>query len=75
MERELWRILYRLARELDKPWGEWRYATADVIAAYFWAVVHDRPTRWAVDPRHWPDDLRPGFAAATKHNKPPIAAA
>ncbi len=61
MERELWRILYRLARELDKPWGEWRYATADVIAAYFWAVVHDRPTRWAVDPRHWPDDLRPAL--------------
>ena len=49
MERELWRILYHLTRELDKPWGEWRYATADVLAAYFWAVVHDRPTQWAVD--------------------------
>jgi hypothetical protein len=59
MERELWTILYRLTRELDKPWGEWRYATADVLAAYFWAVVHDRPTRWAADPRHWPNDLRP----------------
>ena len=22
MERELWKILYRLARELDRPWGE-----------------------------------------------------
>lgn len=61
MERELWRILYRLTRELDKPWGEWRYTTADVLAAYFWAVVHDRPTRWAADPKHWPNDLRPAL--------------
>ncbi len=61
MERELWRILYHLTRESDKPWGEWRYATADVLAAYFWAVVHDRPTRWAADPKHWPDDLRPAL--------------
>jgi hypothetical protein len=59
MDRELWRILYRLTRELDKPWGEWRYATADVLAAYFWAVVHDRPTSWAADLNNWPDDLRP----------------
>jgi hypothetical protein len=59
MERELWRILYRLTLELDRPWGEWRYATADVLAAYFWAVLHDRPTKWAADPKQWPDDLRP----------------
>jgi len=59
MERELWKILYRLTRELDRPWGEWRYATADVLAAYFWAVVHDRPTSWAADPMNWPNDLRP----------------
>jgi hypothetical protein len=61
MDRELWKILYRLTRELDKPWGEWRYATADVLAAYFWAVVHDRPTSWAADLKNWPDDLRPGL--------------
>ena len=36
---------------LCKPWGEWRYASADLLAAYFWAVVHDRPTRWAADKR------------------------
>lgn len=59
MERELWRILYHLTRQLDNPWGEWRYSTADVLAAYFWAVAHDRPTGWAADPKHWPDDLRP----------------
>jgi hypothetical protein len=53
--------MYRLALELDNPWGDWRYATADVLAAYFWAVLHDRPTKWAADPRQWPDDLRPAL--------------
>jgi hypothetical protein len=59
MERELWRILYLLAKKLDSPWGAWRYSTAEVLGAYFWAVVHDRPTSWAADPKQWPDDLRP----------------
>jgi hypothetical protein len=59
MERELWKILYRLARELDRPWGSWKYSTADVLAAYFWAVLHDRPTSWAANPKQWPDELRP----------------
>jgi hypothetical protein len=61
MERELWRILYVLAKKLDNPWGGWRYSTADVVGAYFWAVVHDRPTSWAADPQQWPDDLRPAL--------------
>jgi hypothetical protein len=52
MERELWKIVYRLTWELGKPWGDWLYATADVIVVYFWAVLHDRPTKWAADPRH-----------------------
>ena len=59
MERELWRSLYLLAKALDKPWGGWRYSTAEVLGAYFWAVVHDRPTSWATRPEEWPDDLRP----------------
>lgn len=61
MERELWKVLYLLARQLDTPWGWWRYSTADVLAVYFWAVVHDRPTSWAADPKHWPEDLRPAM--------------
>jgi hypothetical protein len=59
MERELWKALYALAVRLDKPWGSWRYSTAEVLAIYFWAVVHDRPTSWAADPDEWPEDLRP----------------
>ena len=61
MERELWRALYALAVRLDKPWGRWRYTTADVVAVYFWAAVHDRPTSWAIDPSQWPEDLRPAW--------------
>ena len=61
MERELWKALYWLLRAADKPWGDWQYSTSDVLAAYFWAVVHDRPTKWAADPRQWPDDLRPAL--------------
>jgi hypothetical protein len=59
MERELWRLLYLLVRKFDSGWGGWRYSTADILGAYFWAVVHDRPTSWAADLRQWPDDLRP----------------
>jgi Transposase DDE domain len=64
MERELWKALYLLAAELDKPWGHWRYSTADVVGVYFWAVVHDRPTSWAANPEEWPDDLRPDLLPA-----------
>ena len=59
MERELWKLLYVLAQEVDKSWGNWLYTASDVLAIYFWAVVHDRPTSWATDPAQWPDDLRP----------------
>lgn len=59
MERELWSALYFLARRLDKRWGGWLYSASDILAAYFWAVVHDRPMRWATEPGNWPDELRP----------------
>jgi Transposase DDE domain len=61
MERELWKALYLLATILDKKWGSWRYSSADIVGAYFWAVIHDRPTCWAADPQEWPDDLRPAW--------------
>jgi hypothetical protein len=59
MERELWQALYLLATNLDKPWGRWKYSTAEIVAVYFWAVLHDRPTSWAAQPDEWPPDLRP----------------
>lgn len=59
MERELWQALYLLATGLDKRWGGWKYSTAEIVAVYFWAVLHDRPTSWAAEPAEWPPDLRP----------------
>jgi len=61
MERELWVTLYYLLRRLDKPWGSWRYSASDIVAVYFWAVIHDRPTGWAAEPINWPADLQPAL--------------
>jgi len=62
MERELWTALYRYiratAREVQQkyiqlqPWV--------IVATMLWAALHDRPVRWACDPRHWSTtELRP----------------
>lgn len=59
MERELWKLLYAIASKLGKRWGDWKYSTADIVAVYFWCVVHDRPMTWGVVKANWPDDLRP----------------
>ena len=59
MERELWTLLYEMAWKLDKHWGQWKYATADIVVVYFWCVLHDRPMVWGTDKANWPDDLRP----------------
>jgi len=57
MERELWITLYQLAQRLDTPWGQWLYSTADIVGVYCWAVLHERPVRWATQRRNWPPDL------------------
>lgn len=59
MECKIWKLLYAVAVKLDKPWGHWKYSTADIVAAYFWCVVNDRPMSWAVDKANWPTRLRP----------------
>lgn len=32
---------------------------ATIVLVQLWAVLHDRPTSWAVVREHWPGDLRP----------------
>jgi Transposase DDE domain len=59
MERELWTLLYDMARKLDKQWGDWKFSASDILAAYFWAVVNDRPMCWATDKANWPTELCP----------------
>jgi hypothetical protein len=55
MERELWNQLYTLALELDKRCWTWGYPAAVIVGVYLWAVIHDRPTCWACEGRHWPE--------------------
>ncbi len=59
MERELWTSLYDIARGLGNTFGSWLYSTADIVAVYFWAVVHDRPVSWAANKRNWPENICP----------------
>lgn len=59
MGRKLWSLLYAIAYRCDAGHGQWLYSQADIFMVYCWAVVHDRPMNWAVDPQNWPDDLRP----------------
>jgi len=59
MERELWKLLYELAAQLDKSRAAWRYRRSEIVAVYLWSVVHDRPMTWSLDRRNWPPELRP----------------
>ena len=60
MERELWIVLYHITKACDspQPWRLGYYFDYEIVAVYFWAVVHDRPTSWACDPDNWSEGLR-----------------
>jgi hypothetical protein len=53
MERELWKQLYRLAMACDRSKPNSFYRDWEIVVIYFWAVIHDRPTRWACDRSNW----------------------
>ena len=55
MEDELWKGIYRLAKRIGKGKGVIRGTHSDVaiVVVYFWAVVHDRPSKWACDKKNW----------------------
>jgi hypothetical protein len=59
MERELWRQLYVIVASLDTAWSPGFYRAAEIVAVFLWAVVHDRPTSWACDRRHWTAEAPP----------------
>jgi hypothetical protein len=56
MEDELFGLLYRLiveeAKRRPRPKGV-QFSDAVILAVAVWAVLHDRPTRWACERRHW----------------------
>lgn len=58
MERELWSVVYRLARQLSSDRSGHAYPVSWIVGVYFWAVIHDRPVSWACRPENWPSSWR-----------------
>jgi hypothetical protein len=60
MEYRLWQAIVAVLSSLDAPRTPARFdfTDRDIVAVYYWAVVHDRPTTWALDRRNWPPPLR-----------------
>lgn len=62
MEDELWPRLYELVRrEAARKPRPRRVAFGDglILLVLLWAALHERPTCWACQPRHWPAAWRP----------------
>jgi hypothetical protein len=61
MERELWTKLYMSLVALDKPAWQYpgRYPPSLILAVYWWAVLHDRPTSWACVAANWNPLVKP----------------
>jgi hypothetical protein len=57
MERELWEVLCRLASKLCNRMARSPYGDDFICAVLWWAVVHDRPVRWACESSHLPPEL------------------
>ena len=56
MERQLWKSIVCLLREVHKAQPQWRcrYSVLEIVEIWFWAVIHDRPVSWACQRRSWP---------------------
>src|SRR5919197_2515679 len=60
MEHRLWQAIVAALSTSDNPRTPARFdfSDRDIVAVYYWAVIHDRPTTWALDARNWPPHLR-----------------
>jgi hypothetical protein len=60
MEHQLWKLIVALLKELDKSRPRRRKDFSDwqIVAVYYWSVLHDRPVSWAVQRCNWPIWLR-----------------
>lgn len=56
MERELWSELSAAVRKVDAEWNDsprYTHRTALVVRVHLWSALHDRPTDWACESKHW----------------------
>jgi IS5 family transposase len=61
MDGELWTQLYRQIRFVDSihQQSPMKFRDAEIVATYYWSVLHDRPVYWACQMQNWPELLRP----------------
>lgn len=62
MEHQLWRSIVALLPSLceSRTPARFDFDDTDIVAVYYWAVLHDRPTAWACRAEHWQVGRRPG---------------
>jgi hypothetical protein len=82
MEHQLWKAIVALLAEFGKPRFDPRedFTDHDIVRVWYWAVVHDRPTSWALCPGHWAPHLRRGLrlpsggTMSKRLRRPPVVA-
>src|SRR4051794_19057920 len=60
MEHQLLQAILAVLRSLDKPRAAARFAftDSDIVRAFSWSALCDRPTSWACDRKNGPIHLR-----------------
>lgn len=62
MDQQQWIVLRRVIRSATrsfKPLPRAQYSDFLIVCLYFWAVLHDRPMTWAIQPVHYNRLFRP----------------
>jgi hypothetical protein len=56
MEHQLWKAIVAVLTTLGKPRKRRAddYTDHDILAVFYWAVIHDRSQAWACRAKHWP---------------------
>lgn len=60
MEHQLWKAIVAVLATFDQPRKRRHndFTDQDIIAVFYWSVIHDRPQCWACQAQHWPIHLR-----------------
>lgn len=60
MEHQLWKSILAVVASISKvrKSTRWDYSDQEIVAVYYWAVIHDRPVSWACAAANWPIHLR-----------------
>ena len=62
MDLELWTQLSMAISDVEQRWptqARDTHPTGRIVRVHVWSVLHDRPTCWACDKRHWTPRTRP----------------